>query len=41
MSATTYNQLFLNIVRALNEVCREETESTSAPESDNACNKYF
>jgi hypothetical protein len=24
----------------MNEVCREETESTSAPESDNARNKF-
>jgi hypothetical protein len=31
-----HDRLFLNTLRAMNEVCREETESTSAPESDNA-----
>jgi len=35
-----HDQLFLNTLRAMNEVYREETESTSAPESDNARNKF-
>jgi len=35
-----HDQLFLNTLRAVNEVCREETESTSGPESHNARKKF-